>query len=321
MPLLLRSALENELHFPVSVDSPIITLPKIIIPALVQALEIAKTWALDNDEIIGSIWKKTGFKAYAKYIPFLFEASKDTVPNIQQIAARAICIYVEFDRETFKQHLRVWNSYFSTLTNTWLKKLLFVLKGKSVSSFVVKKLTCTSTLTNTWLKKLLFVLKGKSVSSFVVKKLTCMRLSTQNIITEIVYLKIMWGTGLRPYAKYIPFLFEASKDTVPNIQQIAAHAIGIYVEFDRETFKEHLRVWNSYFNTLTNTWLKKLLFVLMGKSVSFFVVKKLTCTRLMVDYPHITQTTPIFSSFNNLVKMTDNTKSVASMGKDPMCSS
>nr|GMD58962.1 importin-5-like [Ipomoea batatas] len=347
MPLLLRSALENELHFPVSVDSPIITLPKIIILALVQALEIAKTWALDNDEIIGSIWK---------------------------IAPRAICIYVEFDRETFKQHLRVWNSYFSTLTNTWLKKLLFVLKGKSVSSFVVKKLTCT-------------------------------RLSTQNIIIEIVYLKIMWQKdttpeerrmnfdifhciaeefrkqglrpyakyipflfeaskdtvpniqqglrpyakhisilfeaskdtvpniqqiaaraigiyvefdretckeylrgmffqqkdttpeerrmtfdifhciaeefrkqGLRPYAKYIPFLFEASKDTVPNIQQIAARAIGIYVEFDRETCKEYLRVWNSYFSTLTNTWLKKLLFVLKGKSVSSFVVKKLTCT-------------------------------------------
>nr|GMD50709.1 importin-5-like [Ipomoea batatas] len=342
MPLLLRSALENELRFPVSVDSPIITLPKIIIPALVQALEaptiklqvqalvalnkimqIAKTWALDNDEIIGNIWKQ-----------------KDTTPEERRMTFDIFhCIAEEFKEQGL-----------STLTNTWLKKLLFVLKGKSVSSFVVKKLTCT-------------------------------RLSTQNIITEIVYLKIMWQKdttpeerrmtfdifhciaeefkeqGLRSYAKYIPFLFEASKDTVPDIQQIlsiclqiATRAIGIYVEFDRETHsnivysRSDLQIdclfWNSYFSTLTNTLLKKLLFVLKGKSVSSFVVKKLTCTRhwideaktahellcsivekLKVDYPHITQTTPIFSSFNNLVKMTDNTKSVASMGKDPMCSS
>nr|GMD52785.1 importin-5-like [Ipomoea batatas] len=347
MPLLLRSALENELHFPVSVDSPIITLPKIIIPALVQALEeptiklqvqalvalnkimqIAKTWALDNDEIIGSIWKQKdttpeerrmtfdifhfiaeefreqGLRPYAKYIPFLFEASKDTVPNIQQIlsiclqiAARTICIYVEFDRETFKQHLR--------------------------GMFLKQKDTTPEERRMTF-----------DIFHFIAEEFR--------------------EQGLRPYAKYIPFLFEASKDTVPNIQQIlsiclqiAARAICIYVEFDRETFKQHLRgmflqqkdttpeerrMTFDIFHFIAEEFREQGLRPYAKYIPFLFEASKDTVPNIQQHTnEHMAKEAAICAYGKvcfflcgeeiNLYKMTDNTKSVASMGKDPMCSS
>nr|GMD54646.1 importin-5-like [Ipomoea batatas] len=47
--------------------------------------------------------------------------------------------------------------------------------------------------------------------------------------------------GLRHYAVIIPFLFKACKDTNPDTRQIAACAIGIFAEFGREVFKQHLQ--------------------------------------------------------------------------------
>nr|GMD54519.1 importin-5 isoform X2 [Ipomoea batatas] len=141
MPLLLRSALKNELRFPVSVDSPIITLPKIIIPALVQALEDTtpeeRRMTFDIFHCIAEEFKEQGLRSYAKYIPFLFEASKDTVPNIQQ------------QKDTTPEERRMTFDIFHCIAEEFKEQ------------------------------------------------------------------------GLRSYAKYIPFLFEASKDTVPDIQQVS----------------------------------------------------------------------------------------------------
>nr|GLL50006.1 importin-5-like [Ipomoea trifida] len=177
MPLLLRSALENELPFLVSVDSPIITLPKIIIPALVEALEIAKTWAPDNDEIIGSIWKV--FSAW-------FDR-KEERENAEK-----------YSLEPVNEEIQEENNVCS--------------KASVLLPFELNEQKDTT--------------PEERIMAFDIFHFIAEEFREQ---------------GLRPYAKYIPFLFEACRDTVPDIQQIGARAIGIYVEFDRETFKQHLQ--------------------------------------------------------------------------------
>nr|GMD56507.1 importin-5-like [Ipomoea batatas] len=47
--------------------------------------------------------------------------------------------------------------------------------------------------------------------------------------------------GLTRYIDIIPFMFKACRDTDPNIQQIAACAIGIFCEFGRNAFDQHLQ--------------------------------------------------------------------------------
>lgn len=248
-------------------------------------MQIAKTWAPDNDEIIGNIWKV--FSAW-------------------------------FDRRFYRKEERENAEKYSL---------------EPVNEEIQEENNVCS--------------KVRICLQILLK-----RLSTQNISTEIVYLKIMWQKyttpeerrmafdifhfiaeefreqGLRPYAKYIPFLFEACRDTVPDIQQIAARAIGIYVEFDRETFKQHLRDGLSSLEFILQHTDKhrvkeaaicaygKVCFFLCGEEINLYedigrwlvhlpirhwtneakTAHEILCSiveKLKADYPYITQTIPI----------------------------
>nr|GMD54641.1 importin-5-like [Ipomoea batatas] len=302
MPLLLRSALENERSIPDSVDSPIITLARIIIPALVEALEaptiklqvqalvalnrsmqIAKTWAPDNDEIIGNIWKVSSAWFDRRFY------RKEERENAEKYSLEPV-------NEEIQEENNVCSKA-SVLLPFELNEVLICNYLLTTSMFLQQKYTTPEE------RRMAF-----DIFHFIAEEFR--------------------EQGLRPYAKYIPFLFEACRDTVPDIQQIAARAIGIYVEFDRETFKQHLRDGLSSLEFILQHTDKhrvkeaaicaygKVCFFLCGEEINLYedigrwlvhlpirhwtneakTAHEILCSiveKLKADYPYITQTIPI----------------------------
>ncbi|XP_019177542.1 PREDICTED: importin-5-like [Ipomoea nil] len=221
MPLLLRSAataVENELPIPGFLDSPIITLAKIIIPTLVEALaaptiktqaqalvalkesmQIASTWEPDKKEILDSILmvlsacfnRKKERENMAKYsLDFRKpELVKEEIQEEQNVCREVrICVQILLKKPDAEK-------LFSTIL--YVKHM-----WKKDSTPEERKMALS-------------------------------------IFSDIaVYCR---EQGLRLYTKFIPSLLGACNDTNPDIQQIAICAIAIYAEFGREAFKLHLQ--------------------------------------------------------------------------------
>ncbi|XP_019177140.1 PREDICTED: importin-5-like [Ipomoea nil] len=221
MPLLLRSAataVENELPIPELLDSPISTLAKIIIPTLVEAL---------------------------------------AAPTIKTQAQALVALKESMQIAT------AWAPDTDEIIGSILMVLLLCFERKKERESVEQ---CSLDSTNAELVKEEIQEEHNVCTEVrICLQILLKRLCAQNIIPEIAYVKTMWQNdttpeerrmafdifgyiavefgerGLRQYEDCIPFMFEACRDTDPNIQQIAARAIGIYCEFGREMFEQHLQ--------------------------------------------------------------------------------
>nr|GMD58131.1 importin-5-like [Ipomoea batatas] len=205
MALLLETAataVKNGLPIPGFLDSPILTLANIIIPTLVEALK--------------SICLKTKVNAVVA-LKGIFQMTESWEPSSQII-----------------------------------DMILEVLSG----CFNVKPVDFKEEIQdehNIW------------ENGRICFQILCKRLYAKHIIPEIIYVRKMWKKdctpkqrrmvldifsdlakecgeqGLTRYMDIIPFMFKACRDTDPNIQQIAACAIGIFCEFGRNAFDQHLQ--------------------------------------------------------------------------------
>nr|GMD56506.1 importin-5-like [Ipomoea batatas] len=205
MALLLETAataVKNGLPIPGFLDSPILTLANIIIPTLVEALK--------------SICLKTKVNAVVA-LKGIFQMTESWEPSSQII-----------------------------------DMILEVLSG----CFTVKPVDFKEEIQdehNIW------------ENGRICFQILCKRLYAKHIIPEIIYVRKMWKKdctpkqrrmvldifsdlakecgeqGLTRYIDIIPFMFKACRDTDPNIQQIAACAIGIFCEFGRNAFDQHLQ--------------------------------------------------------------------------------
>ncbi|XP_031115948.1 importin-5-like isoform X2 [Ipomoea triloba] len=221
MPLLLQSAaiaMENKLLIPGFLDSPIDALSKTITPALLESLEASgiKTQV----QILAAL--NQGFQIANTWIP----DDTETVESLSQVLSA--CFHRKAGREYIVQN-----------------SLIFQKPELLKEEIQDEENVCREV-------RICFQLLIK-------------RLSAQNLVLQIYFVKHMWAKsatlekrrmalsifsdiaeqcgeqGLRHYAVIIPFLFKACKDTNPDTRQIAACAIGIFVEFGREVFKQHLQ--------------------------------------------------------------------------------
>nr|GMD54805.1 importin-5-like [Ipomoea batatas] len=205
MALLLETAataVKNGLPIPGYLDSPILTLANIIIPTLVGALKsICLKTKVNAVVALKGIFQMTES----------WEPSSQIIDMILEVLSGCFTVKpVDFKEENQDEH-NIWEN------------------GR----------TCFQIL--------------------------CKRLYAKHIIPEIIYVRKMWKKdctpkhrrmvldifsdlakecgeqGLTRYIDIIPFMFKACRDTDPNIQQIAACAIGIFCEFGRNAFDQHLQ--------------------------------------------------------------------------------